>query len=80
MSFSMESKKENKLSFLDIEVIREQGKFITTIYRKPFFGGVYSNFESVLPSVYKFDMVYTLVFNVFAFAQIGHNSILNSFF
>ena len=27
MSFSMETKKENKLSFLDIEVIREQGKF-----------------------------------------------------
>ena len=27
MSFSMETEKENKLSFLDIEIIREQGKF-----------------------------------------------------
>ena len=35
MSFSMETEKENKLSFLDVEVIREQGKFTTTIYRKP---------------------------------------------
>ena len=44
MSFSMETEKENKLSFLDVEVIREQGKFTTTIYRKPTFSGAYSNF------------------------------------
>ena len=46
MSFSMETEKENKLSFLGVEVIREQGKFTTTVYRKPTFSGVYSNFES----------------------------------
>ena len=46
MSFSMETEKENKLFFLDVEVIREQGKFTTTVYRKPTFSGVYSNFES----------------------------------
>ena len=46
MLFSMEIEKENKLSFLDVEVIREQGKFTTTVYRKPTFSGVYSNFES----------------------------------
>ena len=61
----METEKENKLSFLDVEVIREQGKFTTTIYRKPTFSGVYSNFESFLPSVYKFGMVYTLVYRCF---------------
>ena len=44
MSFSMEAEKENKLSFTDVDVIREQGKFTTTIYRKPTFSGVYSNF------------------------------------
>ena len=46
MSFSMETEKENKLSFLDVEVILEKGKFTTTIYQKPTFSGVYSNFES----------------------------------
>ena len=45
MSFSMETERQNKFSFLDIEVIREQGKFSTTIYRKATFNGVYSNFE-----------------------------------
>ena len=55
----------HKFSFLDIEVICEQGKFSTTIYRKPTFSDVYSNFESFLPSVYKFSMVYTLVYRCF---------------
>ena len=76
MSFSMETEKENKLSFLDVEIIREQGKFTTTVYRKHTFSGVYSNFESFLPSIYKFG--YGIYFSlVFAFRQIGHNSILN---
>ena len=44
----METEKENKLFFLDVKIIREQGKFSTTIYRKPTFSGVYSNFESFL--------------------------------
>ena len=49
MSFSMETEKENKLSFLDVEVIREQGNFTTTVYRKPTFSDVYSSFKSFLP-------------------------------
>ena len=65
MSFSMETEKENKLSFLDVDIIREQGKFTIKIHRKPTFTGVYSNFESFLPSVYKFDIVYTLVYRCF---------------
>ena len=65
MSFSMEAEKENKLSFLPVELIRGQGKFTTTVYLKPSSSGVYSNFESFLPSVYKFGMVYTLVYGCF---------------
>ena len=40
MSFSIETEKESKLYFLDGEVLREQGKSATTIYRKPTFSGV----------------------------------------
>ena len=65
MSFSIETERQNKFFFLDTEVIRKQGKFTTTIYHKPTFGGVYSNFESSLPSVCKFGMVYTLVYRCF---------------
>ena len=65
MSFSIETERQNKFSFLDIEVIRQQGTFSITIYRKPTSTGVYSNFESFLPSIYKFDMVYALVYRCF---------------
>ena len=65
MSFSMETEKENKLSFQDVEIIRDQGKFTTTIDQKSTFSGVYSNFESFLPSIYKFGMVYNLVYRCF---------------
>ena len=65
MPFSVETERQNKFSYLDIEVIREQGKLSTTIYREPTFSGVYSNLESFLPSVYKYGMVYTLVYRYF---------------
>ena len=35
MSFSIKTEKENNLSFLDVEIIREQGRFANTVYRKP---------------------------------------------
>lgn len=60
MSFPMESEKENKLSFLDVEVICKRGKCITSNYKPSF--KKYSNFESFLTSVYKFAMVYALIY------------------
>ena len=65
MKFSFEKEKNGKLSFLDVEVSREGNKFVTSVYRKPSFSGVYTHFESFLPSTYKFGMIYTLVFRCF---------------
>ena len=65
MSFSFEQEKNRKLSFLDIEVSGENGKFVTTVYRKPNFIGVYTHFEIFLPTIYKFGMVYTLAYHCF---------------
>ena len=45
MYFSFEQEKNGKLSFLDVEVSREKGKFVTTVYRKPTFSGGYTHFE-----------------------------------
>ena len=63
MSFSFEQEKNGKLSFLDIEVSQEKGKFVMTVYRKPTFSGVYTDFESFLPTIYKFGMLYTLPYH-----------------
>ena len=65
MSFSFQQEKNGKLSFLDIEVSRKKGKFVTTVYRKPTFSGLYTHFESFLPTIYKFGMVYTLTYRCF---------------
>ena len=58
----LETEKENKWAFLEVKIIRKQDKFITTVDQKLTFNGVYSNFETLLPSVYKFSMIYTLVY------------------
>ena len=50
---------------LDVENLQENGKFVTTVYCKPTFSGVYINFESFLPSNHKFGMFYTLVYRCF---------------
>ena len=63
--FSFEEEKNGKMSFLDVEISQENGKFVTTVYRKSTFSGVYTHFESFLPSTYKFDMLYTLVYRCF---------------
>ena len=51
MSFSFKQEKNGKLSFLDIEVSRGKEKFVTTVYRKLTFSGVYTLFESFLPII-----------------------------
>ena len=66
MSFSFETEKKNgKMSFLDVEISRENATFVTTIYRQPTFSGAYTHFESFLPSTHKFSMLYTLVYRCF---------------
>ena len=47
------------MSFLDVEISRENGKFVTTVYPKHTFSGVYSHFESFLPSTHKLGVLYT---------------------
>ena len=54
-----------KLSFPDVEVSRQQGKFVTTVYRKPTFRGVYTHFDSFLPPAYKVGMRYTRAYGYF---------------
>ena len=44
MSFSYKQEINDKLSFLDVEVSRQQGKFVISVYRKPTFSGVFSAF------------------------------------
>ena len=46
MSFTIETEQNNKISFLDVNVVCEQGKFTVNIYQKLTFSGVYTHFDS----------------------------------
>ena len=59
MSFTIVSEKQSRMSFLDVQIIHEDKRFSTSVYRKPIFSGVYTHFVSFLPSTYKFGTVYT---------------------
>ena len=66
INFSFETEKNGKLPFLDISIFRETGKFVTSVYRKDTFSGVYTNFTSFLPLDYKFGLIFTLLHRCFA--------------
>ena len=65
MKFTSELEEDNVLPFLDVKVIRSGDSFVTSVYRKPTFSGVYTNYNSFLPDIYKTGLVRTLLFRLF---------------
>ena len=65
ISFSYEAEKDGAMPFLDVNIFREKGKFVTNVYRKETFTGVYTNFSSFIPLEYKFGLAYTLLHRCF---------------
>ena len=59
------------LSFLGVEVSWQQGKFVTTVFRKPTFSGVYTHFDSFLPTDCKVCMIYALAYQCFKICSNG---------
>ena len=51
MKFSIETEINGSLSFLDVKIFRENDKFVTSVFRKKTFSGVYTNFISFIPSL-----------------------------
>ena len=62
ISFSCETEKNGAIPFLDVNIFREKGKFVTNVYRKEIFTGVYTNFSSFIPLKYKSGLAYTLLY------------------
>ena len=61
MSLTIETDESNGISFLDVNAICEQTKFITRVYQKPTFSGACNHFDRFLPDTYKIGMIYILV-------------------
>ena len=63
INFTLKKENEGRLSFLDIDVFREKGKFVTTnVYRKKTFSGVYTSLSSFIPETYKTGLFKSLLF------------------
>ena len=65
IKFTSEIEMNKSLSFLDIKIVRENNKFTTSVYRKPTFSGVFTNFESFIPNSYKYALIFTLLQRAF---------------
>ena len=44
-----------------MKILQENNKFVTSVFRKETFSGVYTNFISFIPLEYKFGLVHTLL-------------------
>jgi hypothetical protein len=65
ISFTYELEKDGKLLFLDVDITRLNGKFSTSVYRKPTFTGLFTNFHSFIPLAYKRSLIYCLLYSIF---------------
>ena len=61
IKFTVDHEENKSLFFLDIIIFRDSGKSQTSVYRKPTFSGILTNFESFSPISYKYNLVFTLL-------------------
>ena len=80
INFTVEQGNVGSLSFLDVKICSKKGKFVTSVYKKPTFSGVFTNYESFILTYQKRGLLHTLLhrsfsiccdFKIFHF-EIGH--------
>ena len=65
INFTYEVEVDNCLPFLDVSVYRQASKFSSSVHRKDTFSGVFTNYESHLPEVYKKGLISTLLYRAY---------------
>ena len=78
INFTLEIEESGSLSILDVTITRENNKFVTSVYRKPTFSGVFTNFESFMPEMHKRRLIETSLyrsFRLFSSYEIFHREI-----
>ena len=53
----LEIEENGSMSFLDIIITCENNKFVTSVYHKPTFSGVFTNFESFITDMHKRGLI-----------------------
>ena len=65
IKFTFETEDSNNFSFLDVKTTRKNNRFVTSIFRKATFSGVYTNNDSFILETYKIGLVHALLFRFF---------------
>jgi len=64
IKFTIEHEENGKLPILDTTIERRVGKYITTLYRKKTFTGVYPNWTSLTAKRYKLGLIKNLTIRI----------------
>ena len=65
IKFTSETQKKNSMSFVDIKITRDNNKFLTSVYLKPTFSGVFTNFGSFILKSCKCNLLFALLHRAF---------------
>ena len=78
INFTFEQENIGSLLFLDVKLCRKNGIFVTSVHRKPTFDGVFTNYESFIPTYQKRGLLHTLLHRSLAYVAISRYFILIS--
>ena len=65
LKFTFVTEDSNNFSFLDVKIIRQNKRFVTSIFCKATFSGVFTNYHSFISDTYKIGLVHTLLLRFF---------------
>ena len=65
IKFTFETEDSNNFLLLDVKTTWQNKRFVTSIFRKVTFSGVFTNYDSFIPDTYKLGLVHTLLFRFF---------------
>ena len=66
INFTVGKENVGSFSFLDVKICRKNEKFVTSVYRKPTYNGVFTNYESFILMYQKRGLLYTLLHRSFS--------------
>ena len=65
IKLTFEIKDLKNLSFLDVKITRKNKRFVTSIFRKATFSGVFTNYDRFIFDTYKIGLFHTPLFRFF---------------
>ena len=70
---TFETEDSNNFSFLDVKITRQNKQFVTSIFRKATFSGVFTSYDSFISDTYKIGLVHMLLFRFFKICSSTEN-------